>query len=121
MARVNFTKEQDCFLRDNIHKCYTLYDLTELFNEQFPEHFTNVCNLQKRLSKLGLRKGTHNIRKDKIPSKNSVETVIVDKYGRKARVKIENGYIQADSINAGYASLEDFETVLNEEYGITFK
>lgn len=27
---------------------------------------------------------------------------------------------RADSINSGYASLEDFETVLNEEYGITF-
>ena len=32
------------------------------------------------------------------------------------------GQIQdrADSINSGYASLEDFESVLKEEYGITF-
>ena len=97
MARVNFTKSEDDFLRDNIHKCYTLYDLLYLFNNRFPEHFIKYSNLQKRLSKLGLRKGTHNIRKDKIPSKNSVETVIVDKYGKKARVKTENGYIQANA------------------------
>lgn len=27
---------------------------------------------------------------------------------------------RADSINSGYASLEDFEQILDEEYGITF-
>lgn len=97
MARINFTKEQDCFLRDNIHKCYTVYDLTELFNEQFPEHFTNARNLQKHLSKLELRKGTHNIRKEKIHSKNPIGTVIVNKDGKKARVKTENGYVQANA------------------------
>ena len=76
MARVNFTKEQDCFLRDNIHKCYTLYDLTELFNNQFPEHLIKYSNLQKRLAKLGLKKETHNIRKDKIPSKNCAKYIL---------------------------------------------
>ena len=89
MARVNFTKSEDDFLRDNIHKCYTLYDLLYLFNNRFPEHLIKYSNLQKRLAKLGLKKETHNIRKDKIPSKNSVETVIVDKYGKKRELKLK--------------------------------
>lgn len=28
---------------------------------------------------------------------------------------------RADTINSGYASLDDFESVLKEEYGITFR
>lgn len=95
MKRVYFSQEEDKFLRDNIHKCYTLYDLADLFNKQFPEHSTNANNLQKRLSILRIKKGTHNIRK--MPSKNPIGTVIVDKHGKKARVKTENGYVQANA------------------------
>lgn len=50
-------------------------------------------------------------------------SVLTDKLGLNA---VKTGQVlkqiqdRADSINSGYASLEDFETVLNEEYGITF-
>lgn len=50
-------------------------------------------------------------------------SVLTDKLGLngvKAGQVLEQIQDRADSINAGYASLEDFETVLNEEYGITF-
>ena len=69
MKRVNFTEEEDNFLLDNIHACRTLYDLADLFNEKFERHQTNARNITKRLSKLGVKKGTHNIRKEKIKSK----------------------------------------------------
>ena len=97
MKRVNFTEEEDNFLLDNIHKCRTLYDLTDLFNERFERHHTNARNISKRLSKLGAKKGTHNIRKDKIKSKNKIGTVITNKDGKKARVKTENGYVHANT------------------------
>ena len=50
-------------------------------------------------------------------------SVLTDKLGLngvKTGQILEQIQDRADSINAGYASLEDFETVLNEEYGITF-
>lgn len=92
-----FTDEEDAFLRDNIHKCLTLYDLNDLFNEKFKNHQVSCGTLQYRLKVLGIKKGTHNIRKGKMPSRNSIGTVIVDKHGKKARVKTENGYVQANA------------------------
>ena len=97
MKRVNFAEEEDNFLLDNIHTCRTLYDLADLFNEKFERHHTNARNISKRLSKLGAKKGTHNIRKDKIKSKNKIGTVITNKDGKKARVKTENGYVHANT------------------------
>lgn len=97
MKRVNFTEEEDIFLLDNIHKCQTLYDLADLFNGKFERHQTNALNITKRLSKLGVKKGTHNIRKEKIKSKNKIGTVITNKDGKKARVKTENGYVNANT------------------------
>lgn len=50
-------------------------------------------------------------------------SVLTDKLGLngvKTGQVLEQIQDRADSINAGYASLEDFESVLNEEYGITF-
>ena len=50
-------------------------------------------------------------------------SVLTDKLGLngvKTGQVLEQIQSRADSINAGYASLEDFESVLNEEYGITF-
>lgn len=97
-----FTSEEDKFLCENIDKCLTVYDLTDLFNEKFPEHKVKCPNLRKRLEKLGIRKGTHNIRKGMMPRKNPIETVILgsrkgktDRHG--ARVKTENGYVPANA------------------------
>ena len=97
MKRVNFTEEEDNFLLDNIHKCRTLYDLADLFNGKFERHQTNALNITKHLSKLGVKKGTHNIRKEKIKSKNKIGTVITNKDGKKARVQTENGYVHANT------------------------
>ena len=50
-------------------------------------------------------------------------SVLTDKLGMngvKTGQVLEQIQARADSINSGYASLEDFESVLNEEYGITF-
>lgn len=90
-----FTSEEDKFLCENIDKCLTVYDLTDLFNEKFPEHKVRCPNLRKRLEKLGIRKGTHNIRKGKAKSKNPLETVIKSE-GHSARVKTEKGYVSAE-------------------------
>lgn len=90
-----FTPAEDTFLRDNIDSCYTLYDLVDLFNTNFPEHITNYANLQKRLQKLGLKKRTHNIRKEKVHHKNPIGTVIYTRGRNYARVKTEKGYIGA--------------------------
>lgn len=97
MGRTNYTQEQDDFLKDNIHTCYTLYDLTDDFNNKFPEHVVTYTNLQKHLSILGLKKGTHNIRKHRVHSTNSIGTLISDKYGRKCRIKTDKGYISANT------------------------
>lgn len=92
-----FTEVEDNFLRDNISSAYTLYDLLEKFNANFPEHHIKLSNMQKRLQKLGIKKGTHNVRKEKIRHINSIGTVICNKDGKKARVKTENGYVHADT------------------------
>jgi len=97
MSRVNFTPQELIFLRQHINKCYTVYDLTDQFNAAFPKHQVTRSNLSKRLQKLGLRIGSHNIRKEKIHSRNPVGTVITDKNGKRARVKTENGYVQANA------------------------
>lgn len=100
---IKFTKVEDDFLIENLDKCSTTYDLTDLFNERFPNHPTKCDNLRHRLALLGLRKGTHNIRKGKARSVNALETVIAgstsghnpgDRHG--ARVKTENGYVSAN-------------------------
>ena len=54
--RVYFTPTEDEFLRESLDNCQTMYDLTEKFNTKFPQHITTYGNLQKRLSKLGLKK-----------------------------------------------------------------
>ena len=91
---IRFTPEEDAFLRENIDRCRTIYDLAELFNAEFQRHKTTYANLQKRLSKLGLKKGTHNIRKEKVHHRNTVGTIIKSK-GHGARVKTESGYVAA--------------------------
>lgn len=94
--RIYFTLAEDNFLRENIDKCHTIYDLTDIFNAKFPHHTTTYGNLQKRLSKLGLKKGTHNIRKEKVHHRNAIGTVIRGK-NHGARVKTENGYVAANA------------------------
>lgn len=94
--KVYFTPAEDKFLRENLDKCYTMYDLADRFNAEFPQHTTTYGNLQKRLSKLGLKKGTHNVRKEKIHHRNPIGTVIRGK-NNGARVKTENGYVAANA------------------------
>ena len=91
-----YTPAEDAFLRENLDKCYTLYELLERFNAEFPQHITSYGGLQKHLSALGLKKGTHNVRKEKVHHRNPIGTVI--KSGRhSARVKTENGYVSANA------------------------
>ena len=71
-----FTLAEDEFLCRHINQCYTLHSLVDMFNAEFPEHQIKYSNLGKRLEKLGVKKGTHNIRKGEMPSKNPIETVI---------------------------------------------
>lgn len=97
MSRTNYTEAEEMFLRSNVHKCETLYDLQSLFNANFPNHRLSNSNLRHKLSSMGIKKGTHNIRKEKIKSVNSIGTVIIDKNGKKARVKTESGYVSANS------------------------
>lgn len=94
--RKSFTVEEDNYLRENVNNCLTLYDLTDMFNTTFPEHQITYCNLQKRLSKMGIKKGTHNVRKGVMPSKNPIGTVICSK-NHGARVKTEDGYVPANT------------------------
>ena len=97
-----FTRAEDDFLREHINECYTLHSLVDMFNAEFPEHQIKYNNLGKRLEKLGIKKGTHNVRKGVMPSKNPIETVILgsgkggtNRHG--ARVKTENGYVSANA------------------------
>lgn len=97
-----FTLTEDEFLRRHINRCYTLHSLVDMFNAEFPEHQIKYSNLGKRLEKLGVKKGTHNIRKGAMPSKNPIETVILGsqkgRTGRHgARVKTQNGYVSANA------------------------
>lgn len=94
--RVCFTPAEDKFLRENLNRCHTIYDLMDMFNAEFPYHTTTYSNLQKRLSYLGLKKGTHNIRKEKVHHRNPIGTVIKSE-GHAARVKTENGYVSANA------------------------
>lgn len=97
MSRVFFTPEEDQFLRDNVAKCFDLRELNDWFNDRFSNHIITKSNMTKRLQRLGLKKGSHNIRKGVMPSRNSIGTVIVSKDGKKPRVKTENGYVQANT------------------------
>lgn len=94
---IKYSEAENKFLREHIHECYTLYDLLDMFNAEFPNHRTNYTNLQKHCSILGIKKGTHNIRKEKVKSKNPIGTVIKGSGGdgHGARVKTENGYVAA--------------------------
>lgn len=96
MRRVYFTSAEDNFLIENLDKCYTIYDLVDIFNIKFPQHATNYSNIQKRLTKMGLKKGTHNVRKEKVHHRNPIGTVIRGK-NHGARVKTENGYVSANA------------------------
>lgn len=91
-----FTPEQDKFIIDNIDCCDTMYELTDLFNSAFPEHFTTRGNLSHRMCLLGVKKGSHNIRPDKVHYKNPIGTIITYKDGGRARIKTQNGYVSAD-------------------------
>lgn len=95
--RVYFSCAEDNFLREHLNQCLTLYDLADIFNRQFPQHQTNARNISKRLSKLGLKKRTHNVRKGVMPRTNADGTVICDKNGKKARVRTPDGYISANA------------------------
>ena len=94
---IKYSEAENKFLREHIHECYTLYDLLDMFNAEFPNHQLKTSAMQKHLTALGLRKGTHNIRKEKVKSKNPIETVIKGSggIGHGARVKTENGYVAA--------------------------
>lgn len=100
MSRAFFTPEQDDFLREHIGECYTLHSLMDMFNAAFPEHRITYSNLGKRLQKIGIKKGTHNIRKGKAKSTNAIGTVIKGSNGNGghgARVKTGNGYVCANT------------------------
>jgi hypothetical protein len=92
---IKFTVAEDEFLREHIDKCYTLHTLVDMFNANFPEHQIKYSNLGKHLAVLGIKKGTHNIRKEKVKHRNPIETVIKNS-NHGARVKTENGYVSAD-------------------------
>lgn len=94
MSRINFTPEQDAYIKETIDSCATVYDLTEMFNARFPEHTTNRSNIGKRMQKLGVKKGAHNIRPDHVHSTNAIGTVIYNS-NHGARVKTERGYVPA--------------------------
>jgi len=94
--RINFTQEEDDFLRKNIDNCFDTYELTDRFNDKFPNHQTTRSNLAHHLCILGIRKGTRKKRKEKIYSKNEIGTIITDKDGKRPRIKTENGYVQAN-------------------------
>lgn len=92
-----FTQKEDNFIKENIDKCLTLYDLLEIFKKEFPERTTiSYGSLVKRMQKIGVKKRTHNIRKEKIKSKNKIGKVICYKDGTRARIKTENGYVMAN-------------------------
>ena len=68
----------------------------------YAQVYQHVVELAFALKKLGVKKGTHNIRKGAMPSKNPIETVILGsqkgRTGRHgARVKTENGYVSANA------------------------
>lgn len=97
---IKYSEAENKFLREHIHECYTLYDLLDMFNAEFPNHQIKYSAMQKNLKSLGLKKGTHNVRKGKMPSKNPIGTVISgsrksNRDGHGARVKTENGYVAA--------------------------
>lgn len=53
-----------------------------------------------------------------------VASIVTDKYGygkQKTEQLLKSIQDRADSVIKGYASIEDFEKVLNEEYNIYFK
>lgn len=53
-----------------------------------------------------------------------VASIVTDKYGygkQKTEQLLKSIQDRADSVLKGYASIEDFEKVLNEEYDIWFK
>lgn len=96
-----FTAEEDTFLRDNLQKYRNLYELADAFNAAFPKHETNQENLQKRLKKLGLKKGTKFWREEiRLSGKRlPVGSIIYDnrKEGKgRTRLKTEKGYVSAD-------------------------
>lgn len=92
--RTNFTPEQDEFILSNIDKCKTLYALVDMFNAKYPFHAIKYSNLGKHLALLGVKKGTHNVRKECVKSRNAVGCIIRSR-NHGARIKTENGYVFA--------------------------
>ena len=96
MSKIRFSPAEDAFLRDNLQKVPTLYDLQDAFNSTFSAHAITYQNMQKRLERLGLRKGTHNVRAEKVHHRNAIGTIIGSP-GHSARIKTENGYVPANA------------------------
>lgn len=93
--KYRYTDEQIEYIRENLFSARTYYDLAESFTRKFPEHPVDYRSLQKFARNMGMRKGTHNVRKERLKPKNPIGTVIWN--GRKAaRVKTENGYVAAN-------------------------
>ncbi len=92
---IRFTAEEDKYIKDTLESAYTLYDLVEGFNSKFTNHQITYENLGKRISKLGLKKGTHNIRKEKVKHRNPYGTIIKSN-GKASRIKTEQGYVSAN-------------------------
>lgn len=89
-----FSREEDEFIKAGVSVYHTVYDLTDAFNASFPNHPTTRSNVQARMQKLGIRKGTHNIRQHKVHSVNPIGTIIRTA-GHSPRVKTESGYVCA--------------------------
>lgn len=94
--KVNFTPEQDEMIIKAIGECRTQYELQARFNAAFPMHQITYSNLGKRMQKIGVKMGTHNIRPECVPHRNEVGTVICSN-GKSARVKTARGYVSANN------------------------
>lgn len=109
---IRFTTEEDEFIRNNLETSNTLHDLVERFNSRFPCHQIKYSNLGKRMQKLGIKKGTHNIRKERIWHKNAYGTIIKSK-GKSARVKTEQGYVSANRHYREQLGVSEYEIIVN--------
>lgn len=109
---IRFTTEEDEFIRNNLETSNTLYDLVERFNSRFPCHQIKYSNLGKRMKKLGVKKGTHNIRKERIWHRNAYGDIIKSK-GKSARVKTEQGYVSANRHFREKLGVSENEIIVN--------
>ena len=89
-----YDAEKIAWIKEHFTDDYKMSELAEMFSERFGHKVSAQAFMKATSLYCGHKKRSKHTT---MPArKNKIGTVIADKYGKKCRIKTENGYMQAD-------------------------